>query len=244
MTSRDLALEALTLVATSYYDNDIYKYSDDASYFSTESLFKSSSLSSIINRVREDTRFNNETIALPGEHNMTIIFRDHEAALLDHCNAWTMSSNLTSQLQEMQKFSVAILLGAKNPEDQQYDKCLLFPLLMSHAIHVILPHIPGNVQITLVQQWWLTTLAIFVAQLRPEIDFEIIARYESENETKNWKWIAQQATKSSHASDAYFVHMLRVLRDLGHAWPDSEDYFLKAGVKFTKEFGGWNEISL
>jgi hypothetical protein len=109
---------------------------------------------------------------------------------------------------------------------------------MSHAIHVILPHTPDKVHISLVQQWWLTTLAIYVAQLRPEIDFDVIANYDLQD--KDWKWIAQQALKNSHATDAYFLQTLRVLNELGEAWEDSEDYFLKAAVKFVDDFDGWN----
>lgn len=238
MSVRDLAMEALTLVATSYYDNDIFKYSDDPSYFQAEPLYTSSSITEILDKVRTDKRFNNDALAIPGEQNMAVIFRDREAALLDHCNAWIVSSEPTTHFRESQKAAVALFMGTKTSEGGKYDKSLLHPLLMSHAIHVILPHTPDKVHISLVQQWWLTTLAIYVAQLRPEIDFDVIANYDLQD--KDWKWIAQQALKSPHATDAYFLQTLRVLKELGEAWEDSQDYFLKAAVKFVDDFDGWN----
>jgi hypothetical protein len=237
MSVRDLAMEALTLAATSYYDNDIFKYSDDPSYFQAESLYKSSCISEILDKVRTDGRFNNNALAVPDEQNMAIIFRDHEAALLDHCNAWTISSDPSTHFHESQKTAVTLFMGTKTPEGGKYDKSLLHPLLMSHAIHVILPHTPDKVHVSLVQQWWLTTLAIYVAQLRPEIGFDGLAGYRLQD--KNWEWIAKQALKSSHATDAYFLQTLRVLKELGEAWKDSENDFLKAAVKFVDDFDGW-----
>lgn len=237
MSVRALAMEALTLVATSYYDNDIFKYSDDPSYFQAESLYSSSSISEILDKVRTDERFNNDALAIPGEQNMAIVFRDHEAALLDHCNAWIIPSDPSTHFRESQKAAVALFLGTKTPENK-YNKSLLHPLLMSHAIQVILPHTPDKVHVSLVQQWWLTTLAIYVAQLRPEIDFDVITA--SDTHGKNWGWIKEQALKSPHATDAYFLQTLRVLKELGEAWDDPEEYHLKAAVKFVGDFEGWN----
>ncbi|PCH02136.1 protein of unknown function DUF4243 [Penicillium occitanis (nom. inval.)] len=237
MSVRDIAMEALTLAATSYYDNDIFKYSDDPSYFQAESLYKSSSITEILNKVRTDERFNNDAIAIPGEQNMTIIFRDHEAALLDYCNAWTISSDPTTYFRSSQKAAITLFMGTKTPEGGKYDKSLLHPLLMIHAIHVILPHTPDKVHISLVQQWWLTTLAIYVGQLRPEIDFDVIEGYDTQD--KNWGWVKQQALKSPYATDAYFLQTLRVLKELGEAWQDAEEHHLRAAVKFVDDFDGW-----
>lgn len=236
MSVRALAMEALTLAATSYYDNDIFKYSDDPSYFQAESLYKSPSIIEILDKVHKDERFNNEALAIPGEQNMVFIFRDHEAALLDHCNAWTICSDQRSHFRESQKAAVTIFMGTKTPENK-YDKSLVHPLLMNHAIHVILPHTPGKVHISLVQQWWLTTLAIYVSQLRPYIDFDVIATYNTRD--KDWKWVAQQALRVSHSTDAYFLQTLRVLKELGEAWQDPEEYYLKAAVKLVDDFDGW-----
>ncbi|EED12307.1 conserved hypothetical protein [Talaromyces stipitatus ATCC 10500] len=236
MSIKDIAMEALTLVATAYYDNDILKYSDDPSYFQAEPIYKTPSVPEILGKVRTDERFTNEALITPGEHNMAIIFRDHEAALLDHCNAWMFPSDLTTHFRDSQKAIVSLFLGTSNSENK-YDKCLLYPLLMSHAIQVLFPHIPGKVHISLVQQWWLTTLAIYVAQLRPDIDFDLIEGYDMEG--KDWNWIRQQALKGPHAMDAYFVSTLRVLRELGEAWEDLEGYYLKAAVKFVDVFDGW-----
>lgn len=236
MSVRDIAMEALTLAATSYYDNDIFKYSDDASYFQAESLYRSSSISEILDKVRTDKRFKNDALATTAEQNMTVIFRDHEAAFLDHCNAWTISSDPSTHFRESQKAAVALFMGTRTPENK-YDKTLLYPLLMSHAIQVILTHTPEKVHVSLVQQWWLTTLAIYVAQLRPEIDHDVIEAYGTKG--KNWEWIKKQALKSSHATNVYFLQTLRVLKELGEAWQDPEEYYLKAAVKFMDDFDGW-----
>ncbi|OKL57827.1 hypothetical protein UA08_07284 [Talaromyces atroroseus] len=247
MSSRDLAMEALTLVATRYHDNNVAKYSDVAAYFQAEPSYKSSSILEILERVRADQTLKTTVLGTPREQNLSNIFRDHEATLLNHCNAWTIiSQDPTATFRDSQAAAVALFLGAKinrskpdNANSRKHDICLLYPLLMSHAIRIILPQTPNNFIISLLKQWWLTTLAIYVARLRPEIELsKPVVAYDLHD--KDWRWVAQQAVKGPHANDTHFVLTLRVLKELGQTWDDPENYYLKAAVKFVHEFNGWD----
>lgn len=233
-------MEALTLVATHYHDNNISKYSDDPAYFQIEPSYKTSSIPEILEKIRADQKFNNTALTTPGkEHNLKIIFREHEAELLNHCNAWTIPSDPSTHFRESQKAAVALFLGTKTSanNNNKHSMSLLYPLLMSHAIRIILPQTPDKFHIPLLRQWWLTTLAIYTAQLRPEIEGQDpIDAYDVQG--KHWDWIAPHAVKGPHAADAQFVQTLRVLKDLAETWND--DYYLKAAVKFVNEFNGWD----
>jgi hypothetical protein len=235
MTSRTMAMEALTLVATSYNDNNINKYSDDPSYFQTEPSYKTSSILEILDKVRADKTFTNDSFTIPGEHNLETIFRNHEAALLDHCNAWTILTDPLTHFRESQAAAAALFVGAAQSENK-HDLNLLRPLAMSHAILVILPSVPDKFHIGLVRQWWLTSLAIYIAQLRPEIDENSITAYDIQG--KDWSWVAKQALRGPHATNARFVEGLHELKEIGETWTDSENYYLKAAVKFVDEFKG------
>jgi Questin oxidase-like len=247
MSNRDLAMEALTLVATRYHDNNIFKYSNVAAYFQAEPSYKASSIPEILEKVRADETLTNTAFATPGEQNLSTIFRDHETTLLNHCNAWTIiSPDPTATFRESQAAAVALFLGAKTKSVSQdenttrrHDINLLYPLLMSHAIRIVLPQTPDKFNPSLLKQWWLTTLAIYIAQLRPEIESsDSIIVYDLNG--KDWDWIARQAVKGPHASDTHFVLALRVLKEFSETWDDAENYYLRAAVKFVHEFNGWN----
>ncbi|CRG88277.1 hypothetical protein PISL3812_05306 [Talaromyces islandicus] len=233
MSSRVMVMEALALAATSYNDNNINKYSDDPSYFKTEPSYKTSSILEIIEKVHADKIFTNNSLMIPGEHNLETIFRDHEAALLDHCNAWAISTNPLMHFRESQAVAAALFVGTGESESKR-DLNLLRPLVMSHAILVMLPSVPDKFHIRLVQQWWLTTLAIYIAQLRPEINQDSITSYNIQG--KDWAWVAKQAIHGPHATNVRFVEGLHALKEIGETWKDSEDYYLKAAVKFVDEF--------
>jgi hypothetical protein len=230
-----MVMEALTLVATSYNHNNINKYSDDPSYFKTEPSYKTSSILEIIERVRADKVFANDSITIPGQHNLETIFRDHEAELLDHCNAWAISTAPLTHFRESQAAAAALFVGAAQLENE-HDVNLLRPLVMSHAILTILPSVPDKWHIRLVRQWWLTTLAIYIAQLRPEINQDSIPTYDIQG--KAWAWVAKQALHGPHATNVQFVEGLHALKEIGETWKDSENYYLKAAVKFADEFKG------
>lgn len=230
-----MVMEALTLVATSYHDNDIKKYSDDPSYFQPEPSYKTSSILEIFDNVRADQTFSNNTLTIPGEHNLENIFRNHEAVLLNHYNAWTISTDPLAHFRESQAAAAALFVGTAQSENK-YDLNLLRPLAMSHAILVILPSVPGKFHIALVRQWWLTTLAIYIAQLRPEINKDSITSYDIQG--KDWAWVAKQALRGPHATKTPFIEGLHALKEIGETWKDSGDYYLKAAVKLVDGFKG------
>ncbi|KAL5688518.1 hypothetical protein EMGR_000746 [Emarellia grisea] len=233
MSSREVAMEALGLVATCY--SDIHKYIDDSSYSRADSSYHSSSLFEILAKVRADKRFKG-VFATPGDHNLETLFRHHEAALLDHWNAWKIEDPVP-QFRESQQLAAAVLTATQADPTEKYDFFLVHILTTSHAVRILLPLIPARFQVPLVRQWWLMTLAVYIAQLRPEIDLGRIRNYDPQG--RDWKWTAKQAVKSKHSTDAHYVKALRAMREAAATWGDSDGLYLKAAVKFAEEFDGW-----
>ncbi|RAH66963.1 questin oxidase family protein [Aspergillus aculeatinus CBS 121060] len=233
MSSREVAMEALGMAATCY--GSIHKYLDDPSYSKIEPSYHTTSLFEVLAKVRADKQFDN-LFTTSGEENIEVLFRNHEAALLNHWNAWTIQDPVT-QFRESQEVAAALLTATVSAARPKYDFFLVHTLTTSHAVRIMLPLIPGKFQMALVRQWWLMTLSVYVAGLRPEIDLERVRGYELKG--RDWKWTAQKAVKGQYSTDAHYVKAIRALREAANTWGDPEEFYLRAAVRFADEFDDW-----
>ncbi|KAL4949808.1 hypothetical protein BDW69DRAFT_173534 [Aspergillus filifer] len=239
VSSREVAMEALSLAAVCY--SPIHKYLDDPSYSKAESSYSTSSPFEVIAKVRADKRLAH-LFTTPGDHNMEVLFRDAEATLLDHWNAWKIPSNTAdamNSLRESQELAAAMLTATYDPiaPDAKYDFFFVHALTTSHAVRVLLPIIPVQWQIPLLRQWWLFVLAVYIGQLRPEINLDTVRNYNLGD--KDWKYVKDKALHSEHSTETHYIKALRVLRDTARTWGDPDKFYLKAAVKLADGFNGW-----
>ncbi|RAL10819.1 questin oxidase family protein [Aspergillus homomorphus CBS 101889] len=233
MSSREVAMEALGMTATCY--GSIHKYLDDPSYSKIEPSYRTTSLLDILAKVRADKQFH-DLFTTSAEENINVLFRSHEAALLNHWNAWTIHDPV-AQFRDSQEAAAALLVATVSPAHPKYNFFLVHILTTSHAVRILLPLIPGKFQLPLVRQWWLMTLSVYVAGLRPEIDLKRIKGYDIQG--RDWKWTAHMAVKGKYATDAHYVKAIRALREAANTWGDPEEYYLRAAVRFAEEFDDW-----
>ena len=224
-------MEALGLTTTCY--SFLHKYLEDPSYSKTQNN-RTSALMEILQRVREDERFDG-IYDRPGNADLEELYEKHEAAILEHWNAWHIS-NPRKQFEDSQQVAAALLVATHKP-GSQYDFFLVHLLTTSHAVRIILPLIPTKFHVSLVRQWWLLTLSYYIGQLRPKIDLDSIRDYDLSG--KDWEWIDKQAIDGEHSMDAHYVKALRAMKEAAKTWGDAEDLYLKAAVKFGEEFDGW-----
>ena len=226
-------MEALGLATTSY--NFLHKYLDDPSH-SKPSTYKTSSPIDILHKVSEDKRFD-KLFDHEGADNIETIFESHEAALLEHWNEWQLPDP-KKQFEDSQYAATALLVATyESGGSRSYDFFLVHLLTMNHAVRILLPVIPAKFHVTLVRQWWLITLAVYIAQLRPYISRARITEYNVGD--RNWSWIDKQTVEGKWAMDAHFVKALRAMKVAAETWGDSSQYYLKAACRFADEFGGW-----
>lgn len=197
LNSRTVAIEALAL-STCFY-SFLHKYLDDPKYTKPNTYHTSSPLE-ILHKVREDKRF--DGIADQPSGDIGKVFEEHEQAVLEYWNAWELP-NPKEQFEESQKTAVALLLGTDHAGEAKFDFFLVHLLTSSHAIRILLPLIPAKYHINLVRQWWLFTLAVYIAQLRPEINMDRINDYDLKG--RDWKFVFDKALNSPHSLDAHFV---------------------------------------
>lgn len=226
-------MEALGMVSTSY--NFLHRYLDDPAY-SKPSTYNTSSPLDILHRVTKDKRFDG-LFDEPGARNIKPLFQDHESAVLEHWNSWNISNPL-KQFEDSQYAATALLVSTYGRGSTKFDFFLVHLLTTSHAVRILIPLIPAQFHVTLVRQWWLLTLAVYIAQLRPPIKVENILDYELKG--RDWKWVESQAVGNKRSFDAHYVKALRAMKVAAQTWGDKEEFYLKAAVKLGEEFDGWD----
>jgi len=172
---------------------------DDAAYTKPSPIL-ATSLLKIFDKVRHDKRFDGLYEHRSGD--ISKVLTEQEEAFLEYWNAWELSSP-KAQFEESQQAAVAILVATEKPGDSKFDFFLVHLLTSSHAVRVLLPLVPAKFHINLVRQWWLFTLAVYIAQLRPAIKLDEITEYDLKG--RGWGFALDKALHSSHSLDAHFV---------------------------------------
>lgn len=229
-----MAIEALGLAATCY--GSLHKYIDNTDYTKASSYSSSSPL-----RVLEVVAADNRLDSLPvhSSENIEIILREKEDVILEHWNAWDMS-NPKKQLEDSQYTAVALFATVRAQGSNKYEFLLTKLLIISHAVRTILPLIPAKFHASLIRQWWLLTLVTYISHNRPPVYPQLIINYDIMG--KDWNWVREQAVESRWANDVHYVKGLRALQAAGQTWPDLNQFYLRAAVRFGSEFKGWSDI--
>jgi hypothetical protein len=198
MSSREIGMEALGLIACSY--NDLHKYIDDTSY-TQEAPYSSTSPVEILHKIANDCRFDG-IFEKRGGDNFEMLFSKHESLLLEYWNAWKIVDPV-KQFQDSQEAAVSLLISTVPSNTHAYDFYLVHLLTTSHAVRILLPMIPEKYHINLVRQWWLLTVGTYIGQLRPKIDEELIGRPDLKG--KHWRYVHEKATNGPWATDAHYI---------------------------------------
>ena len=231
-------MEALTLASVCY--SPMHKYIDDRKYSEVSPAYHTTSPHEALSRVAADSRFDNLS-STPGGNTFNRLFEDSllENAVLSHWNAWQINHAPKEAFQQSQKLATGLLIAAHIHTSPKYDFFLVHLLTTSHALRILLPIFPAKYQLTLLRQWWLVVLGYYIQQLRPVIDYNEILDYDIKD--RGWEWIEHMASSSESkwSTDAHYVKGLRAMKVASETWGDSDNFYLKAAVRFAHEFDGW-----
>ncbi|USP76948.1 uncharacterized protein yc1106_04222 [Curvularia clavata] len=238
LNSKTVAIEALAMGSCFY--SSLHKYIDDPKYTKPSphsAVGAQTSLVEVLEKVRKDSRFDGLYDRRSGD--ITKVLEQQEEAFLEYWNAWDIT-NPTEQFRAAQELGMGLLVGTPAPAQGRFDFFIVHVLTSSHAIRILLPLIPAKYHISLLRQWWLFALAVYIAQTRPEIDMSKAIPGKDSNKT--WKHVVDKALNGPHAIDAHYVKALRAMKVAEETWGASEDassHWLNAAVKFADEFEGW-----
>jgi len=177
--------------------NFLHKYLDDPSY-TRPSTYSTTSPLEILHKISTDARLDG-VFKSKGDHNIATLFADHEDIVMEYWNAWSIVDP-TTQFRESQEAALALLVRTVKPGTHSYDFFLCHVLTTSHAVRILIPFIPKRYHVSLIRQWWLLTIAVYIAQLRPKIDDDL-----KPSPTKQWNYVENMALNSPWATDAHYV---------------------------------------
>lgn len=236
--SKEIALEALAMAATQY--DFMHKYLDDPKYTRSppRGAFSSTSPMEILDKIRSDSRFDGLFDEHQGSGNLAVLFDEHEDLVLEYWNAWNVADDPARRFRESQEAATALLVATVPPGTHAYNFLLVHLLTTSHAVRILLPSIPAKFHISLVRQWWLFTLSVYIAELRPKIDPDYVPWPEGAS-PKTWAYVEDKALNSRWATDAHFVKAVRAMKEAARTWGDVHERYLASAVRFVDEFEGW-----
>lgn len=209
MGSREIAMEALGMASVQY--NFFHKYLDDASYTkpsadSTPSLFK------LLARIANDSRLDG-AFKEPSLSNLDTLFEKYEDIVMEHWNSWALLDPV-KQFEESQEAAVALLVATVPPGTHSYNFFIVHILTTSHAVRILLPFIPAKFHISLVREWWLLAISVYIAMMRPTIDPDYI---DQDLKGRGWGYVQNKALNGPWATDAHFVKGERLCPPGKHA---------------------------
>lgn len=189
-------MEALALSAVQY--NFFHKYLDDASYTKPSPIASDSPLGLLLS-LSEDGRF--DKLDIPELSNLESFFDQNESLILEYWNGWQLDDPL-KQFELSQEAAVALLVATVQPGTHAYNFLIVHLLTTSHAVRVLLPMFPAEHRITLVREWWLLVIAVFIIKGRPKPDPDNVG---DKDPGKHWDYVEHQALTSPYATDAHYV---------------------------------------
>ncbi|KAF5022240.1 hypothetical protein F66182_5713 [Fusarium sp. NRRL 66182] len=234
MDCKEIAMEALGLACVHY--NFFHKYLDNKSY-TNKAPFTSACPLDLLTKMAKDDRF--DAIS-PDLDDMEEIFNKHEDSILEYWNAWEIDDPL-KQFELSQEAAAALLVATVKPGTHAFNFLLVHLLTTSHAVRILLPFIPAKYHITLVREWWLLVLGIFIVKGRPLPDRDNV---DSDPKNRGWKYVQDKALNSDWATDAHYVKAIRALKEASSTWGDVHDRYLLTALTFVDNFQGSPQFTI
>ena len=239
LNSREIAMEALGLVATCYDDQLASLLESAASTTSTADPpeYNTSDPLEVLERLNGDKRLDGH-FSVPGSNLAKILETPALLSIvLSHWNSWKITDPIL-QFEQSQRLAAALLI-ASSPHvgGHGYDFFLVHLLTISHAVRILIPYFDTAYHLPLVRQWFLITCLIYVAQLRPLVETSYVDDFDLKGQ--GWEFVDKEAIGGKWSLDAHFVKALRSFKEAEKLWGGTDQYFLRAAVRLAREFDGW-----
>lgn len=228
-----VASEALSLGCTEYFE--LHHLLDE--YPPDNSTYKTSSLAEIVHRVYNDDRFDGLFLE-QGITNVEALLQTQYNAVLEHWNAWEVSDSL-SQLEHCCDVAVLLAIGTGSRQ-AKYDFYLIHLLTVAHGLRVMWHEFPEEQRICILKQYALFLILIYISQLKPAFETNIIESILSiEVGDEDWDTVRVKALGHRWLKDSHFFKVVRAPMVLEQTYGKKENFYLKAALKFLREFDGW-----
>jgi hypothetical protein len=170
---------------------------------------------------------------MPGVDNLESTVKNCNDRIFMHYNQWKINEeNLEQTIEELFDLSVYLYGATHKPTEIEFDFFLLHLLTSMHAIRIIYPHI-NNPQVFehILLQFFYFTIVIYISQLRPEINEQLIFDYEINNEKNNWNYVIDRTLNTELIESSHGVKVIRALRDAEQVYGNKNGLYIKTAVK-------------
>ncbi|CAF1092034.1 unnamed protein product [Rotaria sordida] len=225
LDSRIVASEALTLTAVCY--NYHHEFIDKLK----PPKAGSKSILEIFKDLRSDNRL--PLFDAPGVGNLEPSVKQSIDIVLTYFDQWQINiNNLEKTIEDLFDFSVYLYGATHKPNQIDFDFFLLHLLTSMHAIRIIYPHINDR-QLAehILWQFFYIASMLYICQLRPEINQELIYDYKIDDSKQNWNYVIERSVNTELAEDAHLVKVVRTLRDAEVFYGSKNGLYLKTAVK-------------
>lgn len=248
--SAQVAVEALAL--TAYDWNALHAFVDAQS--SGRKPEEERTVLEVLEDVREDNRFDG-MFEKPGVTNTMLVLQKSE--IREVFQEYLGAINVTAEtpgdiarvLQELIHAAILLLCtvhkssSCQQLEPHKFDFYLTHQLTFCWCVQTLLPLVGPEASSKLLKVAWLMMLLTLITQLRPKMKPEVLASTPLPTADRSTTWarltdIAIGATKDK-GMDPHFVKVIRTLKEFAQSWPEQEETFLSACVRFEGEFSGW-----
>lgn len=204
------------------------------------STYKTTKLEQVLGNIRSDGRF--DGIAdQPGFANIYSVLAHHTPEVLEHWNAWVVNDP-AKQLGDC-AHTAAMLLMVTSTDEGEFDFYLAHLLTVAHALRIILPHYSFERQVSLMRQYGLYAILVYLAQLRPQPEWRE-QKSRGVKATPSWDEIYKSALGNKWFVDVHFPKVVRGLKIIEETWGSSDGLYQRAAAKFVSEFSGWGGFGL
>ncbi len=101
-----------------------------------------------------------------------------------------------------------------------------------HAIRIISSHLTDRQVLEhVLLQFFYFGIVIYISQLRPEINEQLIHDYKVDNEKNNWNYVIDRSLNTGISDQTHAVKAIRALRDAEKAYGEKNGLYLKTAVK-------------
>lgn len=228
--SNVVATQALSLVCT---ELDLAHHLLDH-YPPDNSTYKTTSLGDVILRVKADKRFEG-LFPVQGITNIGFIFEKSYDALMEHWNAWEVVDPV-QQLEQCCDLSILLAISSGNPT-QSFDFYQAHIMTVAHAIRVLWNFFPEERRASILRQYALFTILIYITQFKCSFGIKEIETVQLNG--RDWNWVIENALNHKWALDSHFFKVVRAPKVFAETYGEKNSFYLKAAIKFMTEFRGW-----
>ncbi|KAJ0326869.1 hypothetical protein COL5a_006420 [Colletotrichum fioriniae] len=200
------------------------------------STYKTKSIKEVLDCIRADKKFNGYADS-PGFVNLFTLLGKFKSEVIEHWHAWVVEDPDT-QLGDCAKMAAELFMETRNNEEGMFDFYVAHILTFAHALRILLPLWSHEQKVSVMRQYGLYTMMVYIAQLRPGLDWDEDGLSKG-GETPAWDTIFKNSLNSKWMIDVHFPKVVRGMKVVEDTWGASGGLYQRAADVFVNKFNGW-----